>query len=647
VGAFYAYLPAARSLTWAAVGLGLPFAVGFSIAHVMLRRLARGTRDVGACAVALAVLALLFGFCHFLYPDLLFSGSAVRQTSPYLLTAGRVFPMYVLAALLGAAAAPAAARAPGRWIVLTAAGAAVLLCGIWSGSYRLPYGVACASSLLSVVLASLPAGSGGERRLTVPGFVAAIVAAVALVFALLADPHRGWMALRTQFALNVERAHGVRIGPEDVTVQRVEFGPCGIRAELAGGGVRGAYVMGSWAPVQPAVAELREAPDELAIALGLAFARRPGRVLVLGPGPERAIESAAVLSGPASGEENAGRAPGAVHAADVIVCGPGALSGCLSGVLGVGPLQRIRARLGEGGAFAMWFPVGSVSTSTLRRALATFGEVFPTYYVFSTGWEAVFVGSDAQAIEYARLEGLFGREDRRRTLEAAGVWGPFDVVGGFVASGAELIELSEGVKPYRRGVFSRSPVLARADPAQARASAAAALMQYRLAGPQRLFDLLRFDNPRQREVALHGMARTYQLQTALALQLTGQAGDRPTEEIERFVNGPLARLDLLGAGAEDRTVQLAEALAVFGLDRPAADLLQRALKEGRSDFELHRRLARRLLRLGETDAALLHYKKALHYNPNAADVKAIVFRLQDKSGMLPSEEAVPGGGGDG
>ena len=103
---------------YAAADLSLAFCVGL-VARQLLRQSIgeEWAVSVAPRALALLAIAMLAGISFFLYPELVFSESAVLQTGRALLQPARMFPLWLFAGTLGLLL-PARASAdspPFRW----------------------------------------------------------------------------------------------------------------------------------------------------------------------------------------------------------------------------------------------------------------------------------------------------------------------------------------------------------------------------------------------------------------------------------------------------------------------------------------------------------------------------------------------------
>ncbi|MHC4480185.1 MAG: tetratricopeptide repeat protein [Planctomycetota bacterium] len=645
-----AYLPAVASLPYAAADLAVAAALG--ALAVGLVGSARGDGPLVAGAVTVLFVTLLAAFSFFLYPDVILSESAAAQTPARLLVAGRVFPMWVLAFCVGGSCGlllPLRRDRVGAGAPLMAMAAGAAAAALLGGSYRAAPVLSC----VLLLLALLPLCLAGLRTRGISGttlrLAAALLVVGGLAWASLADPHLGCVGLRASLA--GFRAEHMRAparfqqvsdlasflksaapghkgaAPQSWSEMRERAGlrleGGAFRWSLAIEGVRLEFLNGSLAHFEGEGASPEAPAPALSVALALAHSARAGRVALMSPALEVTAGTAHLLAKGAEVSEMDPWWPPAGEGYDVIVCGPGGLSG------GGDPLRlisreglgRVREHLAEGGVFSLWFPVGLVEVETLRAALAALEEVFPAYAVYVTGSEAVFVAGGSPELSYERLKRL------QAPLIRYGFWQPLDLVAGFAADAQELGYLSRGATPFALSHPGRPPVLARDLLAPRRAASLAVLLQHRLSGPDRLARRIRFRTENQRAVALRGFGDTYRQVSRLALAELGLAGKAERKRLRDFAAGPLARLDLFAPRADGRPVRVAAALSALGLRDEAADALQAAIDAGGASFSMHYRLAGVLEGLDRQDEALHHYRMALQYEPDSTAARGRIAAL--------------------
>jgi len=353
-------------------------------------------------------------------------------------------------------------------------------------------------------------------------------------------------------------------------------------------------------------------PVALTVALPLASAERVARVGVVAPPLRATMDCARTLAGEGAVAPFRIWPPADGSSFDVIVCGPGPLSGTGSPltVLSREALRGVRARLAPGGAFGLWLPVATVEPDALRRALAAVRAEFPAFQLFLWEHEAVIVAAGNPTFDYARLRAF------QPALVGAGLWDPMDLVAGFSADAAELAPSLDGVAPYRAARPHRMPVFARRPAARLWAPSVALLAQHRLAGPQRLMAHLTFESENQKAVALHAFDGIYADETKRLLRRLGRlALGGPPEELVDFVIGPLARRELFADEAQGRDLQTAAIFMALGLPEAAAGALRKAVEAGRDEPALHLTLAEVLAALNRPEEALAHYGEVLRIDP--------------------------------
>ena len=631
------------SFAYATAGVAPMFLLGMLVFARCLSGHWRGGGALVAGGACVAAASLVSGYSFLLYPDLILSGPAATQLSPYLLTTGRTFPLYGLALLLGLGSGPAWTRASRRGIslALAAAAAGAAVAGLLSGSDRAPFlliSVLCMATVLPVARRLCRRAAG--RNIVLPAGGCLMIALIAL-FALTADPHAGGLGLRMSLA-HVASAVGREIAPDEVTVALADATGSARRVECIAGELRGTFLNGGLAAFTCPGRAVEPSGRTAAIALVLGLSRRADKVAVIAPALPETLSSARVLAGGAAVHAVNPWQGGPAAQYDAIICGPGPL-GAANPLLVVSRegLARIAARLDTGGAFALWLPAGTMQPMTLRRCVATFRSVFPAFSVFVIGDECVLVASKSARWDYARLAAVCARSNARALLECEGPWPPLQILAGFAGGADDVGQIADGVAPYALAALPRPPLMSLDLARPAGPYGLALLVQYRLAGPDRLIQRIEFANRRRRAAALHGFTDAYAEQTRAALRgigrLSGPCGERLTD----FVEGPLARLDLLAPGAEQRAARMSAALAAFGLPQAAMAVLEGAVEAGQGSFEVHMMLARRMEAVGEPHRALVHYREALKYNPDSAEVRRRIIELQRRGrpGALQ-----PGGG---
>jgi len=628
------YLPATRSLAYALADLGACFALGALITAGLSRRVAGTGGAAVAVALAIMAIALVAAFSFFGYPALVISGSAAIQTSVYLLTPGRVFPFWLLAFFLGM---PAGVLWCGRWagsgsvaaqVVCWVSGGLAVLFGRWV--YVGPYALAVALALLAVLLQWV-----ADSRARVRGSVALRAVAVAggvlgLVWLAAGDPHMEWGGLRTTLGSVLRRTgpSGER-APAGRPVE-VEHTGAGWRVVLRDGDVRAEFLNGNLVAFSRPGGRDQASAIRACVALGLAYAPTDGTVGLLTPALNATRESLEVLApGRQVREFSLVEHGGLDHS--LIISGPGPLtaSGDPLALLSREGLERVKARLADGGVLALWLPAGQMRLDDLRRVLATVADVFPRYDVFLFGREAVVVAGGQGELQYARTASVFGEKDgaAARMLAGAGFWEPMDLLVGYVGDQEDLSGFVQGAGPYSFRRPRRSPVLARDLGERLRPAAVAALGQCRLLGPERLTGRLQFESPAQKAAALRGFSAIYADRTQRALSALGQASALRRRELLEFLTGPLARLDLFAPEQTEPDVRVAVTLARLGMRETAATVLQRAIRDGKESFAVHFELAGILEAQAEKGEALKHYRRALEMEPDSLPARGRMAAL--------------------
>jgi len=638
VGLLRGYLPVSRCAAYGVTDLGLAVFLGMATFFLIVRdRWVSRAIAVGCTAVALLCLVASFSFLG--YPDLILSESAALQTASRLLVGGRTFPFWGLAFVLGLATAPAWATGGKRYglaLVALSAAAGASLAGALGWAYRAP----CVVSIGLAFCALMVVWAPGFGRRQAPGSMVRpavlLVVVLALLYSVLGDPHRGWIGLRRSAAYGGS-------GSEAVEVVEARTSAEGLWATTRSRDVTTTFWNGDVSLMARGQEPLGGIPIPLAYALGVAAADGPRSIGVIGSTPAEICWAGRILPPAAqvSAVEVGHGCPGGPF--DLVACGPSALSGGSYPLklLSTQGMRQIRQCLAPDGVMALWFPAGWVDLDVLARSVATVGSVFAEYNVFLSGRDAVIIAGAHVRPSYGGLKTLFQDRGTASSLASIGVWEPEDLLVGYSASHVDLDYLARGVGPYTLRRPCRPPLLARDLSAPMRTAALAVLLQHRLGGSAKLRRAMAFGSEVERAVALHGFREVYDERTTQMLRELGRCDQAGRRELIEFLYGPMARMDLLAPGQEDRTVQVANALSRFELRQAAAAVLEQTIAGGRDDFAMQFHLAEVLERLEKPVEALLHYRQALAHDPDSvvtmrkiAAMQIVLARYDDAVAML-------------
>ena len=605
------YLPAVRSIPYAAADLGLPFCLGALATLGLWRRTAGFSGAPVAAALAVIAVCMVNAFSFFAYPELVISGSAVLQTSAYLLTPGRVFPFYVLAFVLGI---PAGLLLCGRGPRIGGgiSSVAVICCGVLAAvlgrwTYAGPYALAVGLALLAAVAV----WAGARRGSMVLRVVTVGAGAFGLAWLAVGDPHMQWAGLRLTLG-NILRRTGPagRVVSAERTLGRWHV-------VLSDGDVEAEFRNGNLVDLrQPGMLDQNRG---ILAMMVLREAYAPAGLKVTAPGRPSGH--------PGSPETGGGDQP-AITSGPILVTAP---RNPLA-VISKEGLAREKERLAPGGVLALWLPAGNLRVEDLRKALATVGAVFPHYDVYLEGNQAVIIAGDKLRISYAGLTALFPKEPDvsqpgPELMSGAGFTDPMDLLVGFVGVAEDLAGLTAGVRPWSVWRPARPPAMALDLAEPARPAAVLALAQYRMLGAGRLLDRLQFESPAQKTVALRGFGPIYADRTGRTLGGLGLTGAERRGELLRFLTSPLARLDLLAPQQKEQEVRIAVALSALGLRDVAAGVLKDAIKAGKDDFEVNVELAGILEAQADRAEALKHFRRAIELQPDSVPVRGRMVDL--------------------
>ncbi len=589
------YLPVTRSLPYAWVELSAAFAVGWLLRPGVLRGPFSSPASGLVAACGIAFVAAFSGGSFWLFPDLVWSGSGAMQLPAEMLSAGRAFPVWLLAFGLGVVSGPALDEPFVGALPAFAAGA--VASGLLGASYTAPLLLSLGLCLgYSGVVALWQSRGGGRRVLRWGG--AALLAGL-LAWAAAGDMWAGYPGLkrRVQASASVEGAASHGRG------QTVVLSDAQGRWEF----LNGALVSASGEQGQ----DLR-----LLVALALAYGDAPGAIGLAAPALPEMARGVELLAGEARITSPAGGAR-----FDAIIAGPGPLCGAGNPMRFrfLEALQGLRARLSRDGVLAMWIPVGAGGLTGLRRHLATFQEVFPRFDLYVRDGGAVLVAGGDRRLVYGRLLPLFGGPGAG-WLESGGYWEPIEVLSDFVAEGEQLSGLIRDAAPYRWSRPGRPPGLARDLARAPDIVSAAALLQYRTVGPGGLPGRIEFSGDRERLIALRGFAAFYRGRSQDRLRRLGQGYPAQRGALVEFVEGPFARRDLLVGEQTAGPTAAARALRVFGLHDEAIEVLERGVQGTGDSFAARKELVEALADAQRPAEALPHCRRAVEMRPDSAEM---------------------------
>ena len=590
------YLPVTRSLPYAGAELTAAFALGWLLRPGVLRGPFSSPAAGLVAACGIAFVAAFSGGSFWLFPDLVWTGSGAMQLPAEMLSAGRAFPVWLLAFGLGVVSGPALDEPFVGALPAVAAGA--VASGLLGASYAAPLLLSLGLCLgCSGVVALWQARGGGRRVLRWGG--AALLAGL-LVWVAAGDMWAGYPELRR------------RLGRVSVRVERAESHGRGRTVVLYNAQDRWEFLNGALVSASDeAAGDLR-----LLVALALSYGEAPETVGVQGPALAETARGAGLLA------EGARVAPVSGDARfDAIIAGPGPLCGAGNPMRFrfLEALQGLRARLSRDGVLAMWIPVGAGGLTGLRRHLATFQEVFPRFHLYVRGGGAVLVAGGGRRLNYGRLARLF-RGPGAGWLESGGYWEPIEVLSDFVAEGEQVSGLIRDAAPYRWSWPGRPPGLARDLARAPDIVSAAALLQYRAVGPGRLPGRIEFAGDRERLISLRGFAAFYRGRSRDRLRRLGQGYPTQRGALVEFVESPFARRDLLVGEQKAGPTAAARALRVFGLHDDAIEVLERRV-QGRGDsFEARKELVEALADAQRPAEALPHCRRAVEMRPDSAEM---------------------------
>ncbi len=627
------YVPVARSPAYAAAALGVPFFVGALVSSAAWPGPPRRAAAVVTGALAVVGVCLLNALSFFGYPDLIVSFSGAAQTSSYELTAGRIFPFWVLALVLGVASGYPWRPQSGRALQVGFGGLGAVVAGWVARWYAAPYAVAILLAVAAGVVAFAADRRAGRRGSLVGRLGLLAAGAAALVCLLAIDPHAGWLGLRRSFGkvtgATGEDAERRPVGkPVDIRFRGLE-----LTATLRHGSTDAEFVDGHLVRVEQQ-GEYRRTPSVgLAAALGLAAARgkRFGT-----PGPLRLATMAPFYILPVTGLDYRRNSQ-----SDLIFCGPKLLSPfTYPRLLTVEGLSLLGEDQPDDAVLCLWLPVGTVKVGTLRRLLATVEAAWPRYHLFLEGRDGVVLAGEDLKLDYSRLHAMFQDPEVEGLLTEMGFWHPGDLLAAYVGDHSELKELIGDASPYRRDPPSRPTPTARDLSTPTRVASVAAVAQYRAKGPAGLIERVEFSSPAQKAVALRGFQAIYEQKTRALFRELGGGGPGSQARLVEFLRGPHARLDLLAPRREGKAAQMAAALEGFGLTKAARELLEESFQSGEDNFAWRMQMVELLAQAGQPKEAIRHCRRALELRADSLKARRRLAALLMAAGRLKESAGV-------
>ncbi len=596
---------------YAASDLGIAFCLGLIICRVFFR-LYSGSAELAVIARGLILLSLtvVLGWSFFLYPDLILSEPAVLQSSGTLLTPGRLFPLWFMAAVLGGLLPSRPEGASGRagWEDGAALAVGAVAAGLMPAdvSVRWQYvaaAVLCAISLAPVCVVSPRRGVS----VALPLRVAAMAVAVAgLVWVFIVSPDLGWGPLKGVFAGYMSHRRG-----------RLNYVP--LRSELQG--VRAADVE------VDSVHFVRYGLEAGAQALGVNAVLLRGNVVMSSRAQDEQARCAAYALRQVC---VAGQSESPRYQRDTVVW-----------PLGM-PLTELNVeglRLLEEESVVVWLPTRTVSPKELRRLLATVCAVYDRTRLFAFRDELVLVAGGTEKLDYARLARLFQDPAWRSQLMKAGLWDPRQLVAALVADTDQVRALAAGARPYRLWRPARPPVLVRDLAADSRADVLAMATQYRLALAGRLGDLVEFRSEVEKLRTLPGLERLYRMVTEQTLRSVGSVARRGPGPLLRALADGSIDLGLFAPEAQSERMRMVVALHGFRLHRESLAALSRTMWSGEERFAEHYWRGRNLEGLKREKDAINAYGAALQERPGSVEVLMRVAGLQFRGGEFDQCQA--------
>ncbi len=602
---------------YAASDLCIASCLGLIICRVFFR-LYGGSPELAVIARGLILLSLnvVLGWSFFLDPDLIFSEPAVLQSSGTLLTPGRLFPLWFMAAALGALLPWRLECAPWRmvWADRLALAAGVAAAGLMPAdvSPRLNYVLAAVLCVISFVPVCVVFPRRGVR-MALPLRVAAMaVAAAGLAWVLIVSPDLGWRPLKGVFAdymadrrgrLNYvplrNELQGVR--DRDVSVESARFVPWGSEITVRALGVSGQMVRGN-------LVTTSRPQDETALvaarALYQACRTEPSQP------PQFLRDTNTWLPG---------------------MCGH---VRCPLAEFNVEALTRLKGDL-----VVVWLPTRTVSRKELRQLLATVCTVYDRARLFAFGDELVLVAGGIEKLSFARLAWLFDDPAARPHLTQAGLWDPRQLVAALVADTDQVRTLAAGARPYRLWRPARPPVLARNLAADSRADVLAMATQYRLALAWRLSDFVEFRGEEEKLRTLPGLERLHRTVTEQTLRSVGSVARRSPGPLLRALEDGSMDLDLFAPDVLSEQMKMVIALHGFRLYGESLIALGGIVWSGEERFAEHYWRGRNLEGLKREEDAINAYGAALQERPGSVEVLMRVAGLHFRGGAFAQCEA--------
>ena len=593
-------------------------------------------------ALLLLLMTAVFHSGYFLYPDLIVSEAAAAQTPDVFDTAARTFPFLGMALAAGVLAAgipwagTGGASAP--FLLAAAAGVGLGALCIVPGYYRLP-GLVTALAAAGSVGYLLSDGSfrkSLDSRILAWGGVA--VAGGAVLWTAAVDPWMGYWPSRSAASRYLrpsqQRMNSTSAGDEGISPDR-------FRATDTAGGAEGPRLALNWKEqevrtwhgnVVSSSRDIDQSAVRLMVALGLGFRGEVSRVGVLSPLLRQTARGVRLLTPDARLQALSPRdASSGSDGYDVILCGPGALTGRLNPlqVLGHERLERLRGCLSADGVIAIWLSTRGIAPGGLARVLVTIRDAFGGFRLFATRDELVVLAGKLEAASWSDLQAFYQGKRAEDYLTEGDLWTPRQLLLGYVGDAEGLAGILEGGSPLSLSGPSRPPRMARDLSAATRAPTAATVLQYRMKGADRLEELIAEG---QEEGELARAKRLYGKLTDHVLGVVGKIGMASRYKFVDFLNSPHLDLTLFsGPRAGTRSLRQARACYEFGLHETALTMLKGLQKSEEQRFGVHYWKGRNLQAQDKPAEAIDAYRRALKLRRDSVETlkRLVALYLQE------------------
>jgi thioredoxin-like negative regulator of GroEL len=571
----------------------------------------------GTSAAAITALSLIMAGTFFLYPDLIMSEAAVLDSPQRLLTYGRIFPFWFLAAAAGFfAPANSQTETGGYFHPLAGAVLGSALLAFLPGNlpWRWGYVIAIASLGITFGMDALYARKRclGKRETAILICGAAFLAC-SLGWIAIGDLSISHLGLRRSFADYCEiRPYRLNAPaePTDVTVKTDNIWTGDSQTEMGYAGrfsVSDGYVVGEFSNgnLISTSRQLEDTSPAILPVLLYSMVNELDRVAVLQPSLDMLIEGTRKLIPEALVMEK----PASILASDQpmsdkfdgIILGPGPVAASRNSLslFSKERLKNIGSRLSRGGRCAIWLSTRNIDPQKLRRVMATVASVFSGVELFQYRDDIILVCAKnklagEKRFDFARLREVLARDESLACLRKMGIWNPAQVTATWSGGTKAVRQISRNAEVYSWDRPIIPPILARDLASPTRPDTLLMVVMGREDAFSNLPRFIDFGNENVEKVHKGTVMRLHTVQTTQIMAQIGEVAmesEMPSLRTEQLNNVLQDQLDS-GSNAGSRKIRLAKVLHKLTLTNNALKMLASipAADKGFDAYELEGRI---------------------------------------------------------